>query len=80
MDNQALPLGQYTSTIYGAIKDHLYNEAIDILLVEYQNFPRSRAALSLLAYCHYHINDFASAASYYEQLLGICPDVDEYGI
>jgi tetratricopeptide repeat protein 30 len=78
--DQTLPLGQYTSTIYGAIKEQRYNDAIGILLIEYQNFPRSRAALSLLAYCHYHVNDFASAAQYYELLLGICPDVDEYRI
>jgi tetratricopeptide repeat protein 30 len=77
---QTLPLGQYTSTIYGAIKEHRYNEAIDILLIEYQNFPRSRAALSLLAYCFYHINDFQTAAQYYELLLAICPEVDEYRI
>jgi tetratricopeptide repeat protein 30 len=77
---QTLPLGQYTSTIYGAIKEQRYNEAIDILLIEYQNFPRSRAALSLLAYCFYHINDFQTAAQYYELLLAICPEVDEYRI
>lgn len=32
-DGQALPSGQYTSTVYGAIKDENYNEAIDILQV-----------------------------------------------
>lgn len=78
--DQTLPLGQYTSTIYTAIKELRYNDAIDILLIEYQNFPRSRAALSLLAYCYYHINDFVTAAQYYELLLAICPDVDEYRI
>jgi tetratricopeptide repeat protein 30 len=81
MDQQStLPLGQYTSTIYGAIKEHRYNDAIGILLLEYQNFPRSRAALSLLGYCYYHIGDFAAAAEYYELLLAICPEVDEYRI
>lgn len=77
---QALPLGQYTSTIYGAIKEQRYNDAIDILLIEQQNFPRSRAALSLLAYCFYHLGEFASAAQYYEQLLSICPDNDDYKV
>ena len=28
-----LPAGEYTSTIYGAIKDQRYGEAIDILQV-----------------------------------------------
>jgi tetratricopeptide repeat protein 30 len=46
--DQTLPKGQYTSTIYGAIKEKKYADAIDILLMEIQNFPRSRAALSLL--------------------------------
>ena len=80
MENQALPSGQYTSTIYGAIRDHRYVEAIEILESELQNFPRSRAALSLLGYCFYHTGDFKGAVSVYEQLLGICPDVDEYKI
>ena len=75
--DQALPTGQYTSTIYGAIKDHRYNDAIDILESELQNFPRSRAALSLLGYCFYRTGDFQSAMQAYEQLLGICPDVED---
>ena len=80
MDTNALPAGQYTSTIYGAIKEGRYLEAIDILQIEIQNFPRSRAALSLLGYCYYHIGDFVGAVQSYEQLVGICPDVDEYKI
>ena len=78
MDQQTLPTGQYTSTIYGAIKDGRHQEAIEILQLELQNFPRSRAALSLLGYCYYHVNDFVNAAQAYEQLVGICPDVEEY--
>mmetsp|Transcript_18681 Transcript_18681/g.20313 ORF Transcript_18681/g.20313 Transcript_18681/m.20313 type:complete len:662 (+) Transcript_18681:98-2083(+) len=78
MDNQTLPTGHYTSTIYTAIKEQRYQDAIDILQIEYQNFPRSRAALSLLGYCYYRINDFAQAAQCYEQLVSICPDVEEY--
>lgn len=76
--DQVLPTGQYTATIYTSIKEHRYQDAIDILLLEQQNFPRSRAALSLLGYCYYHLSDFASAASFYEQLVTICPDVEEY--
>jgi tetratricopeptide repeat protein 30 len=76
----ALPAGEYTSTIYGAIREGKYLEAIDILQLEIQNFPRSRAALSLLGYCYYHAGDFIGAVHSYEQLVGICPDVDEYKI
>lgn len=82
MDTQggALPAGEYTSTIYGAIKEGRYNDAIEILSIELQNFPRSRAALSLLGYCYYHTCDFRAAVDVYEQLVGICPDVEEYKI
>jgi tetratricopeptide repeat protein 30 len=79
-DGQYLPQGEYTSTIYGAIKEHRYAEAIEILSLELQNFPRSRAALSLLGYCYYQISDFGAATQAYEQLVGLCPDVDEYKI
>lgn len=79
-DNQALAPGQYTSTIYGAIKEGRYYDAIEILQIELQNFPRSRAALSLLGFCHFHVGDFASAVESYEVLCNVCPDVDEYKI
>eukprot|EP00607_Mallomonas_marina_P006679 CAMPEP_0182438006 /NCGR_PEP_ID=MMETSP1167-20130531/85362_1 /TAXON_ID=2988 /ORGANISM="Mallomonas Sp, Strain CCMP3275" /LENGTH=649 /DNA_ID=CAMNT_0024631147 /DNA_START=218 /DNA_END=2168 /DNA_ORIENTATION=- len=78
MDRQSLPVGQYTATIYGAIKDGQYMDAIGILQFELQNFPRSRAALSLLGYCYYRVGDFQSAVVAYEQLLLVCPDVEEY--
>lgn len=38
----------------------------------------SRAGLSLLAYCYFYIQDFNSAANYYEQLTEIYPDNDDY--
>ena len=72
--------GQYTTTVYTCIKEQQYQEAIEILQLELQNFPRSRAALSLLGYCCYMIGDFPSAVIFYEQLVGICPDVEEYKI
>jgi tetratricopeptide repeat protein 30 len=78
MEDQALPTGQYTSTIYTAIKEGRYQEAIEVLQLELQNFPRSRAALSLLGYCYYFTSDFTNAAQSYEQLVGICPDVEDY--
>jgi len=76
----AVPENQYTSTIYSLIKDEEYAEAIRILEYELQNFPRSRAALSLLGYCHYHNNDYQRAANAYEKLSKICPTMDEYKI
>ena len=48
--------------------------------MEMSNFPRSRAALSLLGYCYYQISDFQNAAQAYEQLIAVCPDVEEYKI
>lgn len=72
--------GTYTSTVYGLIKDQKYAECVQILTLELQNFPRSRAALSLLGYCYYYLQDFRNAAQMYEQLLKVCPEVDEYKI
>lgn len=41
-------------------------------------FSQSRAALSLLGYCYYHIQDFTNAAECYEQLTQLHPEVEEY--
>ncbi|XP_033631119.1 tetratricopeptide repeat protein 30A-like [Asterias rubens] len=72
--------GEYTATIYNMIKESKYVDAIQILSQELQNHPKSRAALSLLGYCYFHIQDFANAAECYEQLVQICPTVDSYKI
>ena len=72
--------GQYTSTIYGAIRDEKYYEVIEILQMELQNFPNNRSALSLLGYCYYKIGDFVSAGFYYEQLVIHYPEVEEYKV
>ena len=74
----AISEGYYTSTIYGMIRDGKYSECAAVLEVELQNFPRSRAALSLLAYCQYYMQDFGAAAATYEQLVKLCPEVEEY--
>jgi hypothetical protein len=58
----AAPEGQLTATIYGMIKDGKYQEATRLLTIQLQNFPRSRAALSLLGYCFYQMQDYRSAA------------------
>lgn len=70
----------YTSTIYGLIRDQKYGEAIRLLTVELQNFPRSRAALSLLGYCYYALQDFRNAAQIYEELCRQYPEVDSYRV
>ncbi|XP_077387459.1 intraflagellar transport protein 70A [Festucalex cinctus] len=70
--------GEYTATIYKLIKDSQYVEAIHILNSQLQKHPRSRAALSLLGFCYYHIQDFSSAAECYEQLTQLHPEVEEY--
>lgn len=80
MSEGTLPAGQYTAIIYGAIKEQRYLDAIDILQMELHNFPRSRAALSLLGYCYYHVGDFVNAAQSYEELVSVAPDNEEYKI
>jgi hypothetical protein len=57
-----IPEGKATATIYGLIREQKYGDAINLLNVELQNFPRSRAALSLLGYCYYYLQDFRAAA------------------
>ncbi|XP_041830470.1 tetratricopeptide repeat protein 30A [Melanotaenia boesemani] len=72
--------GEYTATIYKLIKDSQYVEAIHVLNGQLQKHTKSRAALSLLGYCYYHIQDFASAAECYEQLTQLHPEVEEYKV
>lgn len=47
--------GQYTTVVYGLIRKQRYQEAVAILSRERQKFPKSRAALSLLSYCYFHM-------------------------
>lgn len=72
--------GQYTAVVYGLIRQQRYQEAVAILSAEQQKHPASRAALSLLGYCYFHMQDFPAAAATYEALLGVCPDVEEYRV
>ena len=48
---RAVPDGQYTTTVYSSIKDGRYADAVQVLEFERQNFPRARAALSILGAC-----------------------------
>ncbi|XP_067271072.1 intraflagellar transport protein 70A isoform X3 [Pseudorasbora parva] len=70
--------GEYTATVYKMIKEGRYGEAIHILSKEHQKHTKSRAALSLLGYCYYHMQDFTNAAECYEQLTQLHPEVEDY--
>ena len=56
--------GEYTSTIYTLIKEQRFHEAIAILTFIYDSNPSSRAALSLLAYCHYYMQVYTISTLY----------------
>ncbi|KAJ1342444.1 hypothetical protein BSLG_002989 [Batrachochytrium salamandrivorans] len=73
-----IPEGKYTSTLYSLIRDGRFQDVIRILSNEIQVAPRSRAALSLLAYSYYHVQDFHAASNCYEQLIRFYPDVHDY--
>ncbi|KAM3722090.1 Tetratricopeptide repeat protein 30A [Dirofilaria immitis] len=70
--------GEFTSTIYGMIKEGKYENAIRSLQYELQRMPNSRAALSLLGYCHFYQQEYVEAATYYEQLVQLYPTYAEY--
>ncbi|KPA80272.1 hypothetical protein ABB37_04569 [Leptomonas pyrrhocoris] len=72
--------GTFTSTVYGYIRDHQYEEAVELLSTQLEEFPRSRAALSLMAYCYYMMGSYAEAADLYEQLTKCCPNIEEYRV
>ncbi|TMS14677.1 Tetratricopeptide repeat protein 30A [Larimichthys crocea] len=76
----AIKDGEYTATIYKLIKDGQYVEAIHILNGQLQKHTKSRAALSLLGYCYYHLQDFTNSAECYEQLTQLHPEVEEYKV
>ena len=57
-----------------------YSDAIAVLNYIYDSNPTSRAALSLLAYCYYNVQDYVNAANCYEQLTIYYPDEEEYRI
>lgn len=80
MQTRQIPDGQYTATVYTLIREGRLEEVCSILNKELQTSPRSRAALSLLGYCYYNLQDFAMAATMYEQLVRYYPDIEEYRI
>ena len=52
---QAVPDGEYTKTIYTLLREHKYNDVIQILSAELAYAPRNRAGLSLLGYSYFQI-------------------------
>lgn len=72
--------GTFTKTIYGFIRDQKYEDAIQVLTYQLQLFPRSRAALSLLAYSYFFAGDFPNAVQTYEMLVKFYPNVTRYKI
>ncbi|XP_056900033.1 tetratricopeptide repeat protein 30A-like [Takifugu flavidus] len=68
------------STIVKLIKESQYVDAIQILTAQSQKHPKSRAALSLLGYCYYHINNFSGSAECYKQLTQLYPEVEDYKV
>ncbi len=53
--------GRYTQTIYNLLADGKLTDIVRILNTELHSRPRSRAALSLLGYCYFHLQNFANA-------------------
>ena len=80
MAHNVVPEGKYTETVYTMIKEQKYADAIKILDIELQSFPRSRAALSLLGHCYYMLQDYANAVAMYELLVTFYGEVEEYKV
>ncbi|XP_018016574.1 tetratricopeptide repeat protein 30A [Hyalella azteca] len=72
--------GEYTNTIYTMIKEQKYSECVQVLNHILESYPTSRAALSLLAYSYFYMQDFANAADCFEQLTLLYPDVEDYNL
>lgn len=75
---QSIADGQFTSTIYGLIRDGKCADAIPLLVEQLHWSPQSRAALSLLGYCYYYVGQFAEASEMYEALVRLLPDNVKY--
>jgi tetratricopeptide repeat protein 30 len=74
----SIPEGKITQTVYTLIRDGRYAEVIRLMKNEVSSSPKSRAALSLLAFCHYQSQDYASASDVYEKLTRFFPEVTDY--
>eukprot|EP01147_Barroeca_monosierra_P007560 gene7560-9839_t len=73
-----IPDGKFTETVYTMIKEKQFQQAAKILQVQLHNHPNSHAALSLLAYTYFHLQDFYGAAECYEKLAKEYTEFDVY--
>ncbi|MEJ1278279.1 hypothetical protein NN561_009199 [Cricetulus griseus] len=78
LSSSQIPDGEFTAVVYRLIRDFRYSEAAQLLGAELQRSPRSRAGLSLLAYCYYRLQEFELAAECYEQLSQMHPELEQY--
>ena len=69
-----VPEGQFTQTIYKLIKEQRFEEVVNILSDQLLQTANSRAAMSLLAYSYYQMQDFQSAVAIYKDLITVCGD------
>jgi len=77
---QNIAEGARTETVYGLLRDGRWEDVVQLLTTELQKFPRSRAALSLLGYCFYMMQDWPNTVRMYEQLVKLFPEVEDYKI
>lgn len=66
-----VPEGQFTQTIYKLIKEQRFEEVVNVLSDQLLQTPNSRAAMSLLAFSYYQMQDFQSAAAIYKDLVTV---------
>ncbi|GFH60393.1 hypothetical protein CTEN210_16869 [Chaetoceros tenuissimus] len=69
-----------TTLIYGLIRDGDYTAAAQILEEKVELFPRSRAALSLLAYCYYNLQEYTDVIEIYNRLIQLVPNEEDYHV
>jgi len=78
--NRKVNEGAWTQTVYNLISEAKYQDAVNLLEHQLTAFPLNRAALSILAWCYYYLQDFVLAAEKYEKLVKAYPEVTEYKV
>eukprot|EP00887_Chlorella_sp_A99_P000192 scaffold13.g192.t1 len=70
--------GSHTATVYSAIQQGRFADATGLLQAVLRLEPTNRAALSLLGYCQYQLEEFDAAAQTYGALCAAHPGVPDY--
>jgi hypothetical protein len=65
MGDISISEGKWTTSVYSLMRETKYAEVIQILQQQLANFPGNRAALSLLGYCYYYLQDYGNASNWY---------------